>query len=426
MPQVDIDINGIMKVLPHRYPFLLIDKIVEIEPAKKVVAIKNVTMNENFFQGHFPEFPIMPGVLVVEAIAQTGAYGLLVTPEYQGKIALFAGIDGIRFRKPVFPGDQIRIEVEYLKSKGPIAKMRGVAKIGDQIVCEGEFMCSISDANTGSKQQIHKTAVIHPSAVIGQGVKIGPYTVIGPEVTIGDNTEIASNVLIGKWTKIGKECRILNSASIGTPPQDLKYKGEKSWVEIGDRCLIREFVTVHLPTGEGQKTSIGNDCMIMTNVHIPHNAKVGNNVIMSSFSALSGHAEVDDFVIIGGMTGVHQFVRIGKMAMIGGHSRITQDVPPFMIAEGNPAQIRALNSIGLQRRGVPFESQVELKKAFKIIYKSGNNLSKAIDSIKKQCAHVDEIKLLLDFLEKETGRGILKKIEAADELIFEDIPEIGI
>ncbi|MFA5103928.1 MAG: acyl-ACP--UDP-N-acetylglucosamine O-acyltransferase [Candidatus Margulisiibacteriota bacterium] len=287
-------------------------------------------------------------------------------------------------------------------------------------------MCSISDATGASKQEIHKTAVIHPSAVIGKNVKIGPYTVIGPEVTIGDNTEIGSNALVEKWTKIGKDCRILNSASIGTPPQDLKYKGEKSWVEIGDRCLIREFVTIHLPTGEGQKTSIGNDCMIMTNVHIPHNAKVGNNVIMSSFSALSGHAEVDDFVIIGGMTGVHQFVRIGKMAMIGGHSRITQDVPPFMIAEGNPAQIRALNSIGLQRRGVPFESQVELKKAFKIIYKSGNNLSKAIDSIKKQCAPVEEIKYLLDFLEKETGRGILKKIEAAEDLIFEDIPEIGI
>lgn len=426
MPQVDIDVKEIMKVLPHRYPFLLIDKIVEIEPAVKVVSIKNVTMNEEFFQGHFPKFPIMPGVLIVEAIAQTGAYGLLVSPEYQGKIALFAGIDGIRFRKPVFPGDQIRIEVQYLKSKGPIAKMKGIAKVGDQVACEGEFMCSISDASGGSKQDIHTTAVIHPSAAIGKNVKIGPYTVVGPEVSIGDNCEIGSNVLIAKWTKIGKDCRILNSTTIATPPQDLKYKGEKSWVEIGDRCLIREFVTIHLPTGEGNKTSVGNDCMIMTNVHIPHNAKLGNGVIMSSFSALAGHAEVDDFVIIGGMTGIHQFVKIGKMAMIGGHSRIVQDVPPFMIAEGNPAQVRALNSIGLQRRGVPFDSQVELKKAFRLLYRAGNNFSKALDSIKKQCKPVEEIKTLIDFLEQESARGILKKAEFSEELLFEDIPEIGI
>ncbi len=426
MPPVDIDIKQIMKVLPHRYPFLLIDKIVEFDVNKRIVAIKNVTMNEDFFQGHFPNYPIMPGVLIVEAIAQTGAYGILSMPENQGKIVLFAGVDGIRFRKPVFPGDQIVIEVQYTKSKGAIAKMKGVAKVKDQIVCEGEFMCSISSPDSSKNNEIDKTAVIHQTAKIGQNVKIGPYTVIGPEVIIGDNCEIGSNVLLAKWTKVGNDCKIHNSTTIGTPPQDLKYKGEKSWVEIGDRCTIREFVTIHLPTGEGEKTSIGNDCLLMTNVHIPHNAKIGNNVIISSFAALAGHAQVDDYVIIGGMTGIHQFVKIGKMAMIGGHSRIVQDVPPFMIAEGNPAQIRALNLVGLQRRGVPIESQVELKKAFRLLYKSGNNLSKAIDMIKTHCKMLDEIKVLLDFIEQSSKRGILKKAESYEKLLFEDIPEIGI
>jgi UDP-N-acetylglucosamine acyltransferase len=324
----------------------------------------------------------------------------------------------------------VRIEVEYLKGRGALAKMHGVAKVNDAVVCEGDLMCTISPTSTIKSEDpsdgIHKTAVIHPSAKIGQNVKIGAYTVIGPEVNIGNNTEIDSNVLIAKYATIGSNCKILHGTTIGTAPQDFKYKGERNEVVIGDNTVIREFCSIHLPTGEGKVTSIGSNCMLMTNVHIPHNAKIGNNVIISSFVGLAGHAEVGDFVIIGGMTGVHQFVRIGKMAMIGGSSRISQDVPPFMLAEGNPAQVKALNSIGLQRRGVPFESQVELKKAFKILYKSHHNLSQALGELKKHCKMVDEIKLLIEFLEKETDRGILKRSETNDDLLFPDIPELGI
>lgn len=424
MADVKIDINEIKKILPHRYPFLLLDKVIEIEEGKRVVAIKNVTANEPFFQGHFPEMPIMPGVLIVEAMAQAGAYGILCLPANLGKNVLFASIDGVRFRKPVVPGDQLRIEVEFIKARGPISKMRGVAKVDGEIVCEGELMCSF-DVNS-QEMNIHKTAFIHPTAKLGKNVKIGAFCIIGPGVVIGDDTELDSGVTIERWATIGKNCKLMHGATIGAPPQDLKYKGEKVEIVIGDRCIIREFVTIHLPTGEGNKTSIGNDCMIMTNVHIPHNAKIGNNVIISTFVGISGHAEIDDYVIIGGMTGIHQFVRIGKMTMIGGHSRISQDIPPYMIAEGNPAQVRGLNIIGLQRRGVSIEAQVELKKAFKLIYKSHNNFTQAIAELKKKCKPLDEILYLISFLEQETGRGILKKIDQSDDLIFPDIPELGI
>lgn len=427
MPEINIDVKEIMKVLPHRPPFLLIDKIVEIsEDYKKVVAIKNVTMNEPFFLGHFPGFPIMPGVLIVEAMAQTGAYGMLSNPDNKGKIALFAAIDGVRFRKPVVPGDQLRIEVEATKVKGPVAKMKGTAFVNGQVACEGELTCSIMDNKGSGGALIDGSASIHPTAKIGKNVKIGTHSVIGQEVEIGDNTEIGSNVLLARWVKIGSDCKVMHGTSIGTPPQDTKYKGEKTWVTIGDRCTIREFVTIHQPTGEGNVTTIGNDCLLMVHSHIPHNARIGNNVVVGGYVGIAGHAEIDDYVIIGGLSAIHQFVRIGKMSMIGGQSKIVQDVPPFMIADGNPAQVRALNIIGLQRRGISMEAQVELKKAFKVVFRSGNNLSQAINHLKKDCKPLDEIKCLISFIEKETDRGILRKTETDSDLLFPDVPELGI
>ncbi len=425
MAKVDIDIKQIMKVIPHRIPFLLIDRIIDIEE-DSVVAIKNVTMNEPQFLGHFPEYPIMPGVLIVEAMAQAGAYLLLSRPGSEGKLAVFAGIDSVRFRKQVLPGDTLRFEVQATKAKGMLFKMKGVVKVEDQVVCEGELMCSVVSTGQDKKPKAAENVFIHSSAKIGQNVTIGANSYIGEEVVIGDNTEIGTGVMIKKWTKIGSNCKIMHGTTIAMPPQDLKYKDERGDIEIGDNCTIREYVTIHLPTGTGKKTTIGNNCMLMTNVHIPHNATIGNNVIIASFVGLGGHSEIDDNVIIGGMTGLHQFVRIGKMAMIGGQSKIVQDVPPFMIADGNPGQIRGLNIIGLQRRGVSFEAQVELKKAYKILYRSKNNLTQAVSEMKRQCKPLDEVKYLIEFLEKETDRGILKRSEQEDDMLFPDIPELGI
>ena len=423
----EIDIKEIMKIIPHRYPFLLIDRVIELEEGKRAVAIKNVTMNEPQFTGHFPGIPIMPGVLIVEALAQVGCVMALRQPSAEGKIVLFAGIDGVRFRRPVVPGDQLRLEVETLWVRGPLGKMKGKATVNGEVAAEGEFTFSLADP-AGNAAKVHPTATVHKNAVLAKGVEIGPYSVIGPEVKIGEGTKVKSHCLIAGWTTIGKENVIHNGVVIGAPPQDIKYKGEKGEIVIGDKNIFREFVTVHIPSSGGV-TSIGNENFIMVHAHVPHNCQIGNQVILGGYVGLAGYTEIGDQAVIGGMAGIHQFVRIGRLAMVGAQSKVTQDIPPFMLVEGNPAQVRGINSIGIQRRGVSQAGQSEIKKAFKLVYESGHNTIEAAKEIKKRLRPVPEIEQLVHFLEQESHRGINKKTaleEEAEELILPELPELGI
>lgn len=254
---------------------------------------------------------------------------------------------------------------------------------------------------------IHPTAVIDPAAQIGAGVKIGPYAVIGPNVVIGDGTEIMAHVTIDGWTKIGKNCRFFPSASIGSEPQDLKFKGEKSYVSIGDRSVFREFVTVSRATGEEEETRIGNDCLFQACTHVAHNCIIGNNVIMSNCAGLAGHVVVEDCVVIGGIAGVHQFVKIGRNSMIGGLAKVVQDIPPFVIADGQPARCIGLNSVGLSRAGIPENVRRELKKAFRLLYRSGLNLGQAIAEMEQELDSSEEVEHFLRFL-RNADRGICR------------------
>jgi UDP-N-acetylglucosamine acyltransferase len=423
----ELDIKEILKIIPHRYPFILIDRIIELEEGKRAVAIKNVTINEPFFTGHFPDHPIMPGVLIVEAIAQVGVVMALRVPENEGKLVYFGGIDNVRFRRPVVPGDQLRIEVEALWVRGAIGKMRGKVTVEGQVAVEGEFIFSTAPRQD-SGILIHPTATVHPKAVLGEKVVIGPYTVVGAEVEIGEGTRIDSHCMISRWVKIGKQNHIMDGTVIGSAPQDIKYKGERGDIVIGDRNVIREFVTIHLPTGGGL-TQIGSDNFIMVHAHIPHNCRIGNQVIIGGYVGLAGHTQIDDQVIIGGLAGIHQFVRIGRLTMIGAQSKVTQDIPPFMLVDGNPAQVRGVNSIGLQRRGVGQEAQVEIRKAFKLIYDGGHKTAEAAKEIRKRLRPLPEIEQIASFLERESHRGISRKTaleEEAEELIFPEIPELGL
>ena len=254
---------------------------------------------------------------------------------------------------------------------------------------------------------IHPTAIIDPQAKIGAGVKIGPYAVIGPNVTIGDGTEIMSHVVIDGWTTIGKNCRFFPSASIGSEPQDLKFKGEKSYVIIGDRSVFREFVTVSRATGEGEETRIGNDCLFQACTHVAHNCIIGNHVIMSNCAGLAGHVIVEDRVVIGGIAGVHQFVKIGRNSMIGGLAKVVQDIPPFVIADGQPARCIGLNSVGLSRAGIPENVRRELKKAFRLLYRSGLNLRDAIARMEEELDSSEETEHFVRFL-RDADRGICR------------------
>jgi UDP-N-acetylglucosamine acyltransferase len=409
-----LEIKDIMKILPHRYPFLLVDRIIELEEGHRAVGIKNVSINEPFFMGHFPEYPIMPGVLIVEAMAQVAGIILLRMPQAQGKLAFFASIQEVKFRHPVFPGDTLRMEAVILKLKGFSGKVEVKAFVDDKLVAEGTMMCTLVDRafneTPGFKgTEVHRTAYVHPTAKLGENVKIGPYTIIGEDVVVGDNTTIDAHVVLDKWTTIGRDCHLHYGAVIGDKGQVLKTNNdEKSFVQIGDRNEIREYVTIHRASGEGAATIIGDDNLLMANVHIAHNCRVGNQVVITNVTGLSGHVVVEDQAIIGGMVGIHQHVRIGRLAMVGGYSRVVQDIPPFMLVEGRPAIVRGINSVGMQRRNMPPEIQAEIKKVYKILYRSGLNLTQAMEKIENTVNKYDEVKHLINFV-NESERGVCKK-----------------
>ena len=255
--------------------------------------------------------------------------------------------------------------------------------------------------------EIHPTAIIAPGAELDKEVAVGPYCIIGPHVKVGKKTRLLGHVYLDGWTTIGSGCTIFPFASIGTQTQDLKYKGAVTFVEIGEHTTLREYVTVNSGTNEGDITRVGARCHIMTSAHIAHQCIVGNDVIISNLGTLAGHVIVEDFAIIGGMGGVHQFVRLGRMCFLGACSKATQDIPPFMIADGNPATIHGLNSVGLQRHNAPDETRRTLKEAHRIIYRQNLTVHQALETIKNDLPTCPELEHLAAFI-ASSQRGIAR------------------
>jgi UDP-N-acetylglucosamine acyltransferase len=254
---------------------------------------------------------------------------------------------------------------------------------------------------------IHPSAIVHPNANIARGVDIGPYCLVGENVSIGKGTVLQAHVVINGWTSLGEDCEIYPFATIGAASQDRKYTGERAFTKIGSRTVLREYVSVQRATGEDQVTAVGDDCLLLAYVHVAHNCILGNHVTMSNLAQLAGHVEVGDFVTIGGQAGVHQFTRIGRYAMVGGASKITKDVPPFFLIEGNPAEPYGLNSVGLRRAGFSVEERNEIKKFYKILYNPKLNVSQAVEEMRAE-ASSDPGRELVAFLEAPSQRGILK------------------
>jgi len=252
---------------------------------------------------------------------------------------------------------------------------------------------------------IHPSAIIHPSAEIGPDCEIGPFCVIGENVRMGRGNRLHSHVVIDGSTSLGEENEIYPFAAIGTRTQDLKWKGGVTHTEIGNRNTIRENVTIHSATSDGDKTVIGSDNHLLAYVHIAHDVQLGNHIIMSNVATLAGHIVVEDHVVIAGLAAVHQFCRIGRYAIIGGCSKVVQDVPPFMLADGNPARSRTVNKVGLERNGFSDEVQQSLKKAYKILFRSGLTTKNAVDQIEQELPSNAEIQHLIDFM-RASQRGV--------------------
>lgn len=249
--------------------------------------------------------------------------------------------------------------------------------------------------------KIHPTAIIAEDVQLGEGVEIGPYSIIGAEVKIGRNTVIGPHTVIDNYTQIGEGCKILQFCSIGAPPQDLKFGGEKTAVVIGNFNTIREYVSIHRgTTADTGLTVIGDHNLFMAYVHIAHNCKVGNHVIIANSTGLAGHVEVEDYAIISPLSGVHQFCRIGAHCIVGGASAVVKDIPPYTMANGNRATLFGLNLIGLTRRGFSERSIAAVKQAYRIIFRSDLLLEEALEKAKAEVEDCPEVRHFIDFIQK--------------------------
>lgn len=253
---------------------------------------------------------------------------------------------------------------------------------------------------------IHPTTLVDPSAKLGGNVHIGPHCIVGENVIIGDDVWIANGVVVQRNTNIGSGCRIYTGAVLGTEPQDLKYKGEETLVEIGKNTIIREYVTVNLGTAQRGKTVVGDDAMLMSYVHIAHDCDIGNNVILANTVNMGGHVEIHEFAIVGGVVPIHQFVKIGCHAMVGGGYRVNKDVCPYIMAAGYPLRPAGLNIIGMRRRGFSAQTIATLKKAYSLLFNSNLNISQALKRISDELPQTPEIKKILSFV-GNSQRGIV-------------------
>ena len=255
---------------------------------------------------------------------------------------------------------------------------------------------------------ISPLASIHPDARIGDQVEIGPFTTIGADVEVGNGTWIGPNVTIMDGARIGTDCRIFSGAVLSAIPQDLKFQGERTTVEIGDRSTIRECVTINRGTKAYGKTVVGKDCLIMAYVHIAHDCIIGDHVILVNSVALAGHVEIGDYGIVSGLSAVHQFVKIGAHVMIGGGAMVRKDVPPFITAAGEPLAYAGVNSVGLKRRNFSQEDINEIQTLYRTLYQSGMNVSQAVNRIKEQHSNRPLADLILSFIE-QSDRGLIRK-----------------
>jgi UDP-N-acetylglucosamine acyltransferase len=254
---------------------------------------------------------------------------------------------------------------------------------------------------------IHSTAIIASGAKLAEGVSVGPYSIISDQAVIGAGTKIGAFCVIEGNTTIGKNCEIFTGAVIGSRPQDLKFKGEKVFLEIGDNNIIREYCTLNPGTTAGAKTVLGNNNLLMAYSHIAHDCRVGSGCVLANNATLAGHVTIEDKAVIGGIVAIHQFVRIGMLSIIGGCSKVVQDIPPFSTCDGHPARVYGLNLIGLRRKGISHDAIKKIDQAFKLIFNSGLTPKHALERVEKEIEKTEEVTYLIDFV-RSSERGLTR------------------
>jgi UDP-N-acetylglucosamine acyltransferase len=392
--------------ISFRFPSSLVDAVLEHQRGERIVAVKNLSVSEDFFQGHFPGAPVLPAVLMIEALTQVASVLVLerdgVAPT--ARVSL-RGVNKAKFRRQVVPGDRVRLDVRLDRTRSTLARLQGVAYVESHTVAEAELLIAIEPGPAF----IDPTARVEPGATIGEGTVVGPHCVIGPDVTIGRNCRIGASVVIDGWTSVGDETQIYPMASIGLAPQDLKYKGERTRLTIGKRNIFREFVTINRGTaGGGGETTIGDRNLFMAYVHVAHDCHVGSDTIFGPHATLGGHVEVEDCSNVSAGSAVHQFCRVGRYGFIGGYSVVTKDALPFGRTIGSrPARIFGVNSIGLARRGFTTETITQLKQAYRYLLQSKLNTSRALTQIETDPAlSAPEVKYVVDFI-RTSQRGVI-------------------
>lgn len=412
-----IHIPTLVDRLPHRYPYYLLDAVVQHEPGRRLVAAKNVTVNEEFFQGHFPGAPVMPGVLMIEALTQVATV-LLMEGEGPGLRVHLRGVDKAKFRRQVVPGDQLQLEVTLGRRHAPLVRAHCVARMGGAVVAETDLLLELRRT-----VDIDPRAIVHPSAQVGAGTVIGPNAVIGPNVRVGRNCRIGASAVVDGWTEIGDDTQIYPFASIGLNPQDLKYRGEQTRLAIGRGNIFREFVTIHRGTEVGGGlTSIGDRNLFMAYAHVAHDCRIGSDTIFGNGATLGGHVWVEDFATISAFSGVHQFCRVGEHAFIGGYSVVTKDALPYAKSVGNRARIYGLNTIGLIRRGFSEDTLGKLKRAYRYLLVSRLNTSRALREIEQDDGLVcPEVAYLVQFI-RNSQRGVIlrRPTRRTEEMVADD------
>ncbi len=388
----------------NRCPAVLVDGVSPPLDGDGLSAFKLVSASEDFFQGHFPGVPLMPGVLMLEALAQASTVLLLERPgSSPGSTVSLRGVDDVKFRRHVVPGDRLELNVRITRARGPIVRVHASANVAGAVVVEAVLVMAVrSDVPL-----IHPTAVVHPTAVIGSHAVVGAQAVIGPHVVLGRRVMVGASAVIEGDTTVGDDTQIFPFASIGLPPQDLKYRGERTRLVIGASNVFRECVTIHRGTvGGGSETRIGDRNLFMAYAHVAHDCHVGSDTIFGPGATLGGHVAVDDFAQISAYSGVHQFCRVGRYAFIGGYSVVTRDALPFAKTVGNRARVYGLNTIGLVRRGFTPDVVSQLKRAYRYLLTSRLTPSRALETIDGEAGlSCPEVTYLVEFI-RSSSRGV--------------------